>query len=203
MTQDQKLKLDHFDLPSHAPDDAPPYHNDLPEPVLGLPTDRASAMLPTDLLQGDETIILLLKPSLWYILLSSLRVIGVIAVAFAVVFVLREYYRFDTDTIFSLACMLALVRLCWGFFDWMGRTYVLTDRRVIRIQGVVRIAVFQTELSKIQHTELHFSIRERLVGLGTISFATAGTGYPEAYWINIDRPLSVHRKVMQAISRYR
>jgi hypothetical protein len=85
----------------------------------------------------------------------------------------------------------------------MSRTYVLTDRRIIRIKGVLRVEVFQTELKHLQHTEVLVSIRERLFALGTISFSTAGTGFPEAYWLMLRRPYAVHQRILQAINRYR
>jgi hypothetical protein len=183
-----------------------PMRNDVPEPVLGLPLDRAAAMLPADLLQGDETIILLLKPSLWFVVLSSLRSLGLILMLCAVVYLVRtqtDLLHVDLNGLFALAAVLAVARLIWASLDWIGRTYVLTDRRVIRIRGVLRIATFQCPLRQLQHTELHQSIRERLFMLGTISFATAGTAYPEAYWIMVPRPAAVHRKIVQTIGRYR
>lgn len=188
----------------HA-DDPAPSMNDAPEPVLGLPTDRATAMLPADLLEGGEIILLLLKPSLWFVVLSSLKVIVAVAIAFGLFYyaaVSMESLNVDPRQIVATAVALVAVRLAWAFADWMGRTYVLTDRRVIRIRGVVRIGVFQCALNKLQHTEVYYPLRERIFGLGTISFATAGTGYPDAYWFTVARPMSVHREVMAAIERY-
>ena len=81
--------------------------------------------------------------------------------------------------------------------------YVLTDRRVIRIKGVLRVQVFETPLKQIQHTNVFFSVRERLFGLGTLTFATAGTAVIEAMWVMVARPLEIHRKVIQTMQRYR
>lgn len=186
-------------------DDAAPSLNESPEPVLGLPVDRATAMLPADMLEGGEIILLLLKPSLWFVLLSSIRVIAAVTIAFGLLYyatVSMELLHVDPRQIVATAVALIAIRLAWGFADWMGRTYVLTDRRVVRIRGVIRVGVFQCPLSKLQHTAVYYPLRERLLGLGTISFATAGTGYPEAYWFTVARPMSVHREVMVAIERY-
>jgi hypothetical protein len=173
--------------------------------VLGLPLDRAAAMLPADLIQGDEIIILLLKPSVWFIVLSILNGLGLIALLAAAALWAEPYFPdfYGSRDVYTLAMIAALARVVWQSFEWLGRLYVLTDRRVIRVKGVLRVQVFQAELRNIQHTEVIFQLRERLFGLGTLAFATSGTAYPEAYWFMIDRPLAVHRRVLQAINRYR
>ena len=176
------------------------------EPGLGLPIDRADALLPADLIQGSEIVILLLKPSLWFILLGSLNSLGVLAIVTIIAVWLKWQMQigpFASADIINFAIVLAFARLLWQFFEWLGRVYVLTDRRVIRVMGVLRVHVFESPLKKLQHTELLFSIRERLFGLGTISLATAGSGAPEAYWVMVNQPLTVHHKLIQAISRCR
>jgi uncharacterized membrane protein YdbT with pleckstrin-like domain len=95
------------------------------------------------------------------------------------------------------------VRLFWQFLEWLSRVYVLTDRRVIRVRGVWRVRVFEALLKNIQHTTVERSMRERLLGLGTIGFATSGTAFTEASWRMVARPLEVHQIVVQTIGRYR
>lgn len=179
--------------------------NEVPEPVLGLPLDRAASLLPADLVQGDETIILLLKPSPLYIILGCLPALTGIGLITLVASYIQSHFLQTTsrNELLLIATLFTLVRIGWQFLEWMSRTYVLTDRRVIRIEGFVQVQVFQAELSKIQHIGLSFSVRERLFGLGTISFATAGTAFVEAYWVMLSRPGAVHRKIMQAMNRYR
>jgi len=167
--------------------------------ALGLPLDRAEAIIPTNLLQGGEIVILLLKPSPLYILLACLGHLAVIAAA---VFGLHTFNLLTDREAMILLIGLLSARLIWQFFEWLSRLYVLTDRRVIRIRGVLRVFVFEAQLKQLQHTESLFSIRERLFGLGTIGFSTAGTGLPEAYWVMLRQPLAVHRQVIQAINRY-
>jgi uncharacterized membrane protein YdbT with pleckstrin-like domain len=173
--------------------------------VLGLPAEQADILLPADLLHGGELILLLLKPSAWHILLGSLGGLGAIAAITAALLALRQGLNigsFDVAHLLSLAFTLAGLRLSWQFFEWLSRSYVLTDRRVIRVKGVLRVEVFQTRLEHIQHIEMHFSIRERLFGLGSIAFATSGSAYPEAYWVMLRHPLAVHKRIVDAIYRY-
>ena len=177
-----------------------------PEPALGLPLERANAMIPADLLFGDEVIIMLLKPSPLYVVLGCIGTLTIIVVIAAILLLAQPWFNLGSSTradVLALAAALCGLRLGWQSLEWISRTYVLTDRRVIRIKGVLRVEVFQTELKRIQHTEVLFSVRERLFGLGTIAFATSGSAYPEAYWIMLRRPMAVHRRILQVINRYR
>jgi uncharacterized membrane protein YdbT with pleckstrin-like domain len=176
------------------------------EPALGLPIERAAAILPADLLQGGEIVILLLKPSPWYILLGCLGTLLAIIAFAAMLLLIQPWLSIGSharNEIIALTVALCGVRLGWQTLEWLSRTYVLTDRRVIRIKGVLRVEMFQAPLRNISHTEVLFTVTERIFRLGTLSFATAGSAFPEAYWLMVRRPLAVHRRVMQAIHRYR
>jgi uncharacterized membrane protein YdbT with pleckstrin-like domain len=168
-----------------------------------------AAMLPAELLQPGEIIILLLKPSPWFIVLSPLKALVGIALATLALLVAYEAgiplpkQLAQREAIVLLGASLLVLRLFWQFLEWLSRVYVLTDQRVIRVMGVLRVSVFETPLQQVQHTTLLFSIRERLFGLGTIGFATAGTGTYEAFWNMLNKPLEVHQKVVQTLRRYR
>lgn len=166
---------------------------------------RLAALLPAELLQPGEIIVLLLKPSLWFVVLGSLRSLAIIGVAawLAASLIGRGVLHVSANDVTLAAVGLAVLRLFWQFLEWLSRFYVLTDRRVVRVRGVVRVSVFEAPLQKVQHTTAYYSLRERLFGLGTIGFATAGTGLVEAWWHMIARPLEVHRIVVQTLNRYR
>ncbi len=87
-----------------------------------------------------------------------------------------------------------------AFLQWLIRSYVLTDNRVIRIRGVLTIDIFQCSLVRIQNTFLVLTLPQRLLGLGSIVFATAGTGSVEAIWQHIKNPLSIHQQLIRAIN---
>ena len=166
----------------------------------------SAALLPAELLQPGEIIILLLKPSPWFIVLSPLRTLALLALLTLGVLVLLSWgvpLGLAHREIILLGVAAAVLRLFWQFLEWLSRVYVLTDQRVIRVKGVLRVNIFETPLQQIQHTNLLFSIRERLFGLGTIAFATAGTGVYDAFWTMVSSPLDVHQKVIQTLRRYR
>ena len=168
---------------------------------------RAATMLPAQLLQPGEIIVLLIKPSPLYILLAPLKTL-IMLLLFTVVLVFANTYLFDYTGVRNrewvlLGAVLISLRLAWQFVEWLSRVYVLTDQRVIRVRGVLRVSVFECRLTQIQQTDLTYSIRERLFGLGTIGFATAGTAFTDAFWTMIANPLEVHQKVVATINRYR
>jgi hypothetical protein len=190
--------------PSLGPAGGGSLMSDPSEPAAELPETVATG-LPADLLQDGETILLLLKPHPLYIVLGCLGPLSLLAAIAIGSFILPRYWeieRLSDQAMAGLCLFLAGVVLSWQLLEWMSRTYILTDRRVIRIMGIVRVQMFQAELRRLQHTQLLFSLRERIFGLGTISFSTAGPSLPEAYWVMVAQPLAVHKKVLHAIERY-
>lgn len=166
--------------------------------------DPSAAVLARDLLDQDEIIILLLRPSLWYVLLASFGSLVLIAlVTFALAYLARlPQVDWNDAQIFALGVSIGALRVGWQMLEWMSRAYVLTDRRVIIRSGVFRTAVFQAPLKNIQHTAVFASLRERLTGLGTIAFATAGSDTFDALWLMVRQPHAVHKQIVEAIRRY-
>ncbi|MEQ9455661.1 MAG: PH domain-containing protein [Phycisphaeraceae bacterium] len=191
---------------------APPKHETPAEPAGSDTADtprgldpRIAAVIPPELIQSGEIIILLLKPSPWFIPLSQLRHLTTLALITAGCWYANEAFGtpLRSRDIVLLGIAAIGLTLFWAFFEWLSRIYIITDRRVITLSGVLRIVVFQAPLERIQHTTLVFSIRERLFGLGSLLFATAGTGFDETLWHMIPNPLEVHRQVLNILHRYR
>ena len=152
----------------------------------------------------DEAVILLLRPSLLYIPLSSL---GTLAAALIIGLSLAYLSHFswvgwsEKDAIF-IGSTIATLRLGWAVIDWWFHLYALTDRRILARYGVFRTALYEAPLSRIQNTIVVQSLRERIFALGTIGFATAGRGTFDAFWITLGAPFAVHRTVLDAVERY-
>ncbi|MEO0515111.1 MAG: PH domain-containing protein [Planctomycetota bacterium] len=166
---------------------------------------RAATMIPAELLQPGEIIILLLKPHPLYILLYPLKTLTIMSL-FTLLGVLlaRDAGSYDlAQNIVLAGSLLIIARLFWQFLEWLSRVYVMTDQRVVTVAGVLRVRVTDTPLSNITHSELFFSLRERFFALGTLGFNTAGTAFTEAYWVMVAKPLEVHAKVVQTLKRYR
>ena len=172
--------------------------------VSALPADLAATMLPADLIRDDEIIILLLRPSMLYIPLTSLGgIAAAVVVALALAYLARFPWIIWTDSqAFGVGVGLVTLRLAWQSLEWWNRVFVLTDRRIIRRMGVLRVSVFESSLRNIEHTSVFMQLRERIFGLGTIGFATSGSDVFDAFWVMIRKPFTVHRIVTDAIRRY-
>jgi membrane protein YdbS with pleckstrin-like domain len=162
----------------------------------------AAEILPAHLLGGDEIVILAVKPSLWFVLFQSFRWLAAMAV---VVWCVGWWGHLaplvKTPLVVNAAVAIAAARVGLALLQWVSRLYVLTNRRVMRIKGILNVDLFECPLTKIQNTYLTLSWYERLFGLGSIIFATAGTAGFEPSWININHPLEVHDQVRAAINR--
>lgn len=159
-------------------------------------------LLPAHLLDGDEIVILALKPSLWFIVFTSARWTA----AMGLVILLADWLNdqipaLSMPVIVRGALVLAGMRIGFALLQWVSRLYVLTNRRIMRLRGIFNVDLFECQLTRIQNTYLTLAWYERLAGLGTISFATAGTGGIEVSWINVNNPLELHERVRTAIHR--
>jgi uncharacterized membrane protein YdbT with pleckstrin-like domain len=167
-------------------------------------TIAAEDLVPVHLLDGGEVVLFAIKPSLWFILFASVRWL----IVFGAVIVLSPYIshlfgRTDNSLVAKAALALIAGRVGFAILEWASRLYVLTNRRVMRIRGIFNINLFECSLLKIENTDVTLSWYERLFGLGTVSFATAGTGPFETSWAHVAHPLEVHEQVRAAINRAR
>lgn len=164
---------------------------------------EAAALVPAELLDGGEIIIFAVKPSLWFILLESARLL----LAMLVVILLAHYIGDDLLGIHEAkviqgAVAIGGLRVGLALLLWVSRLYILTNRRIMRLTGIFNIDLFECQLTRIQNTALTMAWYERIFGIGTISFATAGAGGGfEASWVNVNQPLELHERVRAAINR--
>lgn len=154
---------------------------------------------------GDgETVLGVYRPSLWFVVLWPLgSLLFIVGLVFALAWATRfSWVSWSESQAFGLGFVFFGVRLGWQFFDWSNRLYVLTDRRVIRRRGVFQVDIFEARLGRIQQTAVLQLVRERMFGLGSVAFATAGTSTLDALWEAVRDPLEVQKSVTDAIERY-
>jgi uncharacterized membrane protein YdbT with pleckstrin-like domain len=161
----------------------------------------AATMVPEQMLHEDEEILLLVKPSPMFILLTSFRfmLMSLVAAVIAVRWIDASYA--SPNNIALIASGLALIRLVWGLLVWTSHTYMLTNKRIITIKGVVNISVVATNLRKVQRTTLYMPWWLRIFGLGTVGIATAATDTYDATWVMVARPVYVHETIVTAIRK--
>jgi uncharacterized membrane protein YdbT with pleckstrin-like domain len=156
--------------------------------------------IPAHLLDGGEIVELKIKPSMWFIVFTSFRTL--LATGLIIAFSAHlTSFGLSQPLLVKAAFGLATARLVVGALQWVSRLYVLTNRRVMCVRGIFNVDIFECQLTRIQNTFLSLTLYERLLSLGTIGFATAGTGGVEAAWENVNHPLEVHERVRAAIAR--
>lgn len=168
------------------------------EPDVALPPFVAS------LVSDDETVLLVIRPSVLMVPLWSIEAFSIIAaMTFAFAWAADFGWAGWTEAqAFGFGLVAFGLRLSWGFLDWANRLYVLTDRRVVRRRGILQVDLFEARLDRIQQTSVLQLVRERSFGLGTLAFATAGTGTLDAVWEAVSDPFRIHAEVARAIDRY-
>ena len=99
----------------------------------------AAPVAAAELAGGDETVILAIRPSPWFIVIGLLPAIPVAALAVLALLVMSfaEDVPWDTAHAIAAGAVILGVRGAWQAYDWFSRAYVLTDRRIIVRAGIV------------------------------------------------------------------
>ncbi len=166
----------------------------------GVPTS-AGMLLTQHLLQNGELVLLVLKPSIWYIALSSLWFAGGVLIVVLAAILLD--FPGNTSAYLEGALFVIAGRVMWAVLQWMGRLYILTDLRILRLSGVFKVDIFDCPLRRVARTRVIRSNRERLLRLGTIEIIPSDENVPFGQWQTIAKPLLVHDQVVAAINRAR
>ena len=174
-----------------------------------LSPNIVAGVMPREMLHDDEVVLILTKPSLWFVVITSFRfvltvlLLGVLAVRFVGGGGGDEAFSLgiSSRTIATVTALVALGRLIWGLLVWSSHTYMLTNLRVVTIKGVVNTTMYQANLRKLQRTILWRPWYLRIFGIGTIGFATAATTTSDSTWVMLGRPLAVHEAIVAAVNK--
>ncbi len=162
-----------------------------------------AALLTCHVLRDGELVLLILRPSLWFVPLTSLRFIAAVAVLMLAGHVYDEKIPFSPRFYLEAGVFVVAGRLTWALLQWMGRLYVLTDMRIVAISGVWNSVVFECALRRVARTRLTYTLRERVLGLGSIEIIPQDEESPVGIWQMVPRPRRVHERVLSAIRRAR
>jgi len=163
----------------------------------------ARPTLAEELLEDGEVVVLAVKPSGWFVMLVSLPVLAAAAGLAAAAYLIGELAGANLHYQAVLAACLAgaMGRILIACFQWMGQLYVLTNLRVIRIRGVVRMDVFHHPLKQLTGTSLSASPAERAVGVASLHFDSAENLGPGTVWLHVARPVELRQIVDDAIAK--
>src|SRR5687767_11245614 len=118
--------------------------------VGGAPTEAiaATTLIPEHLLDGGEIVILAIKPSLWFVVFRSIRWLA--AMVFVIVlagFVHRKLPEINIILFIQGALLLGATRVGFAVLQWVSRLYVLTNRRILRLTGILNVDLFECPLT--------------------------------------------------------
>ena len=105
--------------------------------------------------------------------------------------------------VLALGGVVVGVALLWAlarYVELAANQYVLTDRRLLRIRGIISQSSMDSYLDKINNAEHHQTFWGRLLGFGDVEIDTAGG---QELFPRIGQPLAFKRAVDAAILAYR
>ena len=156
------------------------------------------------LLGDGELVLLAVKPSAWFVPLTAVRSLAVLAL----IAVFGHYLGRITPMgraprAVELACgVLGVGRLIVACCQWGGTLYVLTNRRVLRIRGAVKVSIVGCPLTEVRHTAmLTTGLIERFGGVGTLFFQTDEGNLAGGEWLHVSRPEELLETINKAINQ--
>ena len=142
---------------------------------------RRAEGFPRELLTSDETVLLEIKPSpVPFVIAPALAMSALIVVfliGFASLAVVSVPLAIRTCGLPLVVFAMILVLTSFlGYLTWRNTYFAVTDKRVLQKSGLVGMNAFDAPLTSIQNVTLMQPFFFKLFGIGTIVFATSGTG---------------------------
>ena len=169
-------------------------------PPVAATTQKPTASL--KLLGGDEIVQLSIRPSPWYIVFGSLKlvlVMGLLAAGIAVA--ARNWYASATTIALTIVVLVALSGVFGATLQWASRIYVLTNRRVLSFCGVINVDVAECALPQIAAARVHRAWYQRPLRVGSIHLTPTNQDRPVIIWEHVAKPDEVHEILVRAIQK--
>jgi hypothetical protein len=166
-----------------------------------IPLSPLAALWSGQILRDGELVLLMQRPSRWFILLSGLKFHAICAILMTLAVIYDERLANNARQFVELGVFAMAGRLMWSVLQWMSRLYILTDLRILRISGIFSVNVFECALRKVARTFLEVTVQERLCRIGSILIVPQDEDTPIGAWQMVSRPRRVHEKIVAAINR--
>lgn len=146
---------------------------------------------------GDEEEVLLIARPHWLVLLAK-TVLWIVLFVAALVCVI--WLRLVGSPYWGWLTPLLLVPLgfwIWEYLAWSNQMSVITDRRVVQMDGVLNKSVSDSILDKLNDVKTEQSLLGRFFGYGDIEILTASDQGVNSLHM-IDDPLGFKRAMLNA-----
>lgn len=141
----------------------------------------------------------------WLVLLWGARLPIVAIVAALLLLVLSQNVTGAARDLLGLLTLILFVGglafLLWATFRYLNQEYVLTNRRVIEVEGVVNKRSTDSSLEKINDAILTQSIFGRIFGFGDLEVLTASEAGIERFQMIVN-PIGFKKAMMDAKHEY-
>ncbi len=139
------------------------------------------------------------RPS-WRALLSFyLLGIGVAVLVLVILGLLADSW----GTAVAIAAVIAGLTLVIGYLRRISTKYLITTQRLRISRGIISKKVQETRLERVQNVNYEQGVIDRVLGVGTVDFDTAGTDDSEFRFAWVNDPEQVVRTVDQAVEEAR
>lgn len=106
-----------------------------------------------------------------------------------------------SNLILLICVAISIVVLLSGLGDylrWNSEQYIITDRRVIQVRGVLSKRVTDSSLEKINDVELRQTVFGRMLNFGTVEILTAAGEEGANLMDRIEAPMEFKRAMLEA-----
>jgi uncharacterized membrane protein YdbT with pleckstrin-like domain len=133
--------------------------------------------------------------------LMSFYVLGIgIAVG---VLVILGLLADNWGTAVVIAAVIAGLTLLVGWLRRVSTKYLITTQRLRISRGILRKKVQETRLERVQNVNYEQGVIDRVLGVGTVDFDTAGSDDAEFKFMWVNGPEQVVRAVDHAVEEAR
>jgi len=128
-------------------------------------------------LLGNRELIILVARQHWFILISAIVLEIIIILVIISLTVLAGVFWTEfallIGAIGAILLLLPLATMIRDILDWMNRQYIVTNRRVIQISGVLNKNITDSSLGKVTDVKMSKSFFGRIFNYGDIEILTA------------------------------
>ena len=95
--------------------------------------------------------------------------------------------------------VIFIIVLVWGLVRRISTTYTITNRRLTIRTGLLSREMHETRLERVQNVNSRQRVLERVLGVGSVDFDTAGSAEFDFSFRGVDDPAQIVRTVDKAL----
>jgi uncharacterized membrane protein YdbT with pleckstrin-like domain len=123
-------------------------------------------------LMGDKERMLLVTRQHWFVLFSTI-ILEIILILVLVAGVIAATVFYPIAAFGSILVLVPLIGMIRDILIWYNRQYIVTNRRVMQVSGVINKNVVDSSLEKVNDVKMSQSFFGRLFDYGDVEIMTA------------------------------